>query len=652
MNRSKHALAVAIATILTLAAHVAALAATESPIYSFAGKKKGSAPQWPLTVTPDGLYFGSTANGGPYEMGEIFQLLPPNAKFNYWRKDPVYDFATLPSPSTSDGYAPSGNLVPGPLGSYSYYGTTLLGGQSTSAYCSTSGVATKGCGTVFQLWPPGVDAYWTKDIIYSFNDTAQNSAQIPDGAGPTSLIEDSDGNLFGTTSSGTIPGAPLGSTYGTVFELSSALVGDELEWNLTTLYQFNSTVEGNGYSEGSLVNPGLLMDSNGVIYGTTLDGGNLGASCTPPTGKQGCGTVFTLTPPSSPGAGWTYAMIYVFGGGTIDGALPNGGLRGGPGTGTSPGTYLWGTTQGGGASGQGTIFVVGQEFLDQPYTDTVVYSFTGGADGGVPMAGLLESDDGSYWGTTVQGGSKGAGDCSFNGTCGVVFELQRVSDFTHFIYKFSTVAQFAGEPSDGANPVAPLSIDQNGSLYGTTLVGGAYGGGTVFQIPDVAPVYTVATPTISPKAGGYTTPQTVSIADTQTNAKIYYTTDGSHPTTSVQEYMGPFTVSSNTTVKAIAALPGYLTSAVGHAVYIIEPMLPQPSFSLKAGTYTGPQPLSITDTMVGVSIYYTTDGTEPTTASTLYTSTISISASETVKAIAVLNGYLQSDPKVAIYTIN
>lgn len=649
---SKRALAVATATILAFAANVAAIAATESPIYSFAYKKKGSDPQWPLTVTSDGLFFGSTPNGGIYEMGEIFLLLPPNANFNYWRKDTVYDFAPAPSPSTADGYAPSGNLVPGPQGSYSYYGTTLYGGTSTSAYCNTNENLTKGCGTVFQLWPPAVDAYWTKDIIYSFNDTAQNSAQGPDGAGPTSLIEDSNGNIYGTTASGTIPGAPLGTTYGTVFELSSTLVDGELEWNLTTLYQFNSTVEGNGYSEGSVVNPGLLMDSTGVIYGTTQDGGILGASCTPATGKQGCGTVFTLTPPSSPGAAWTYAMIYVFGGGTTDGALPNGGLLGGAGTGSSPGTYLWGTTQAGGASGQGTIFVVGQEFLGQPYTDTVVHSFTGGTDGGVPMAGLLESDDGSYWGTTVQGGSKGAGACSFGGTCGVVFELQRVSDFTHFIYTFSTVAEFTGYPNDGANPVAPLSIDLNGSLYGTTTVGGSYGGGTVFEIPSVAPVYTVATPTISPKAGGYTTAQTVTIADTQANATIYYTTDGSHPTTSVQQYLGPFTVSSNTTVKAIAALPGYITSAVGHALYIIEPMLPQPTFSLKAGTYTGPQPLSITDTMVGVSIYYTTDGTEPTMASTLYNSTITVSTSETVKAIAVLNGYLQSDPKVAIYTIN
>jgi uncharacterized repeat protein (TIGR03803 family) len=236
--------------------------------------------------------------------------------------------------------------------------------------------------------------------------------------------------------------------------------------------------------------------------------------------------------------------------------------------------------------------------------------------------------------------------------CGVVFEYQRKFDFNRTVYTFSTIAEFAGYGyGDGSDPNTALGVDSNGSLYGMTNSGGTTGEGTIFMLADAAPVYTVATPSMSPPAGGYTTPQTVTITDSTGGATIYYTTDGTKPTSSSAEFLAPITVSSNETIKAIAMLNGWLPSAVVHAAYTIEPRVAKPTFSLKAGTYSTPQPLSMTDATVGAKIYYTTDGTKPTTSSTLYTAAITVSTTETIEAVAVLNGYLNSGIQNKTYTI-
>jgi hypothetical protein len=620
MDNRWHILAAAAASLLMLSGPCPSSAASETPIYAFKGKKDGSAPQWPLLVMPNSMSYGSTPTGGQYQMGEVFRMVPPSATDSSWRKQTVYDFANPATLGWTDGYAPDGNLVPGPEGSGSFYGTTQYGGESTDAACNAVEEATKGCGTIFQVWPPAAAGdTWSKAILYSFNNSG-------DGTGPNSLIEDSDGNLYGTTKT-------------TVFELSPSIVDGETVWTLTVLHAFNGTTDGTG------PNPGLLMDSTGVIYGTTPNG-----ALTYPNLNNG--TVFTLTRSSSPGA-WTYAQVYDFQGGTTDGAVPNGGLLGGEGTGSLPGVYLWGTTQAGGAYGLGTLFQLQQEYLDQPYYDSLQHSFSGGSDGGVPMAGLFESDDSSYWGTASQGGLVEAAYACESG-CGVVFEYQRKSDFTHFVYVFSTIAEFAGYGyGDGSDPNTTLGIDNNGSLYGMTNSGGTTGEGTIFMLADAAPVYTVATPSITPPAGGYTTPQTITITDSTGGATIHYTTDGTIPTASSAAYVEPITVSSNETIKAMATLNGWLPSAIAHAIYKIEPKAAKPTFSLKSGTYSTPQPLSMTDadTSLGASIYYTTDGTKPTTSSTLYTGTITVSTTETVEAVAVLNGYLNSAIQSENYTI-
>jgi len=167
-------------------------------------------------------------------------------------------------------------------------------------------------------------------------------------------------------------------------------------------------------------------------------------------------------------------------------------------------------------------------------------------------------------------------------------------------------------------------------------------------------VPTAATPGFSPAAGTYTSAQTVTISDTTSGAKIYYTTNGTTPTTSSTLYSGPITVSASETIEAIAAASGYTTSAVATAAYTINiAMTPAatPTFSPVAGTYSSAQTVTISDATSGAAIHYTTNGTTPTTSSALYSGPITVSASETIEAIAVATGFSTSAVGTAAYTI-
>ena len=163
---------------------------------------------------------------------------------------------------------------------------------------------------------------------------------------------------------------------------------------------------------------------------------------------------------------------------------------------------------------------------------------------------------------------------------------------------------------------------------------------------------TTATPAFKPAAGAYTSVQSVSITDTTTGAAIYYTTDGSVPSTSSTPYSVAITVSSTQTIRAIAIAPGYAQSTVASATYTITLPTATPVFTPAAGTYTGAQTVTIADATPGAIIYYTTNGTTPTTSSSQYPPVgIRVPATETIKAIAVATGYSQSAVASAAYTI-
>jgi hypothetical protein len=162
----------------------------------------------------------------------------------------------------------------------------------------------------------------------------------------------------------------------------------------------------------------------------------------------------------------------------------------------------------------------------------------------------------------------------------------------------------------------------------------------------------VTTPSFSPVAGTYSSTQTVTISDGTSGSTIYYTTNGTTPTTASATYSSVITVSSTETLEAIAAKTGYSNSAVGSAVYTIGSAAATPTFSPTAGAYGPAQTVTISDSTPGSTIYYTTNGTTPTTSSTKYTSTITVSSTETLEAIATASGYSQSAVGSAVYTIN
>lgn len=159
-----------------------------------------------------------------------------------------------------------------------------------------------------------------------------------------------------------------------------------------------------------------------------------------------------------------------------------------------------------------------------------------------------------------------------------------------------------------------------------------------------------ATPTFSPAAGTYNNNQSVTISTATGGATIYYTTNGSTPTTSSSVYSSAITVSSdNTTIKAIAVKAGLDNSSVGSATYRLT--CATPTFSPTAGTYTEAQTVTISCATTSATIYYTTNGSDPTTGSSVYSTSLTVSSTQTIKAIATASGYSNSAIASATYTI-
>ncbi len=165
-----------------------------------------------------------------------------------------------------------------------------------------------------------------------------------------------------------------------------------------------------------------------------------------------------------------------------------------------------------------------------------------------------------------------------------------------------------------------------------------------------------ASPTFSPAAGTYLGTQTVTISDATSGAAIFYTMDGSTPTASAggstQAYSGPLSVTSTQTIKAIAGSSSLAASTVSSATYTIEQRATPPIFSPASGTFAAAQAVTISSPTPGAVIYYTTDGSTPTASSTLYAGAISVTATKTINAIAIVSGYFDSTVSTGLYTIN
>jgi len=312
---------------------------------------------------------------------------------------------------------------------------SLIGDQSGNLYGTTEHGGSAGVGTVFKVAQDG-----TETVLHSF---------YLDGEFPLApVLMDASGNLYGTLSNGNRKKCGSG---GCVFKLAP----DGTE---TTVYSFKKPAV-----DGHTPLAGLISDSDGNLYGTTVEGG--GRRC-----SQNCGTVFKITPDG------TETILHVFGS-QGDGALPQAGLI------MDASGNLYGTTWSGGAHGFGfgTVFKLAPDG-----TETILHSFAGASDGAQPVAGLIADNLGNLYGTASIGGGTG---CRGNEGCGAIFKLAPEGTAT-------ILHAFQGG-SDGANPVAGLTADSAGNLYGTTLRGGGtgcakqLGCGTVFKFSQGTGLVTV-----------------------------------------------------------------------------------------------------------------------------------------------------------------
>ena len=211
--------------------------------------------------------------------------------------------------------------------------------------------------------------------------------------------------------------------------------------------------------------------------------------------------------------------------------------------------------------------------------------------------------------------------------------------------------------TDGTTPTTGSTVYSGVITVGSTETLEAIAIATNYSQSIVASAaYTIiplaATPTFSVTPGTYTVTQTVAISDSTPNATIYYTINGTTPTTGSSVYNGAITVGSTETLEAIAIASGYSRSGVASAAYVITPPAATPTFSVTPGTYSSAQTVAITDTTNGAVIYYTTDGTTPTTGSTLYSGPITVASSETIDAFATAPGYLPSSAASAAYIVD
>jgi uncharacterized repeat protein (TIGR03803 family) len=401
----------ALSLMAALAGAPLAQAQSYTVLHSFTGWADGANAHAGLIRDAAGNLYGTTSYGGAGQNGGCPYQLSLGCGIVF-RLDPAGNETVYPF-TGANGAVPMASLILDSAGNL--YGTTCDGGTSDG-------------GVVFKLDPSG-----TETVLYSF--TGGTDGGCPEAG----LIRDSAGNLFSTASRGGT------ANQGVVFQLDPAGVE-------TVLYSFTGEADG-GDPEG------LVRDSAGNFYGTTFTGGISRDACLGHT----CGVIFKLSPSGK------ITVLYSFTGGT-DGGNPAGVVR-------DPAGNLYGTAEAGGATtgacatglrhpGCGVVFK-----LDTAGREIVLHTFTGGADGAYPFAGLIRDSAGNLYGTTLNGGT--ADD-------GVVYELDAAANET-------VLYSFAGGAS-GGGPLSVLIRDPTGNLYGTASGGGVYnnscsgGCGVVFKL--------------------------------------------------------------------------------------------------------------------------------------------------------------------------
>jgi uncharacterized repeat protein (TIGR03803 family) len=350
---------------------------TKKTLYVFqGGPSDGQNPQARLILDAHGDLYGTTTGGGAAFVGTVFKLAP--AKRGEWKETIIHSFNC----NTGDGCSPYSFLISDKAGNL--YGTTTSGGGGDNTeFC------TNGCGTVFRL-SPQKDGSWTERLLYTFP-----KQFVPAGAVPyAGLWMDANGRLYGTTY--------YGGQGGVVFRLTPSTRG---LWKETVLHGFS-----NNGTDG--INPyaSVVMDGSGNLYGTTTRGGD---SSLP------SGIVFMLSPTAK--GEWIETIIHDFPSPRyVDGELPYTGV-----VEDAAGNLYGAASDGGGENegncpdydGCGVIYKLSPN-SDGTWSETILYAFQGGLDGGYPEDDVLAVDkQGNLLGTAVTGGTGGAG-------AGVVFKVK------------------------------------------------------------------------------------------------------------------------------------------------------------------------------------------------------------------------------------
>jgi uncharacterized repeat protein (TIGR03803 family) len=287
----------------------------------------------------------------------------------------------------------------------------------TTVAGGTGYCAGDGCGVVFQY------ASGSEVVLHAF-------AGNHDGFGPGGQVTiDPSGNIYGTTPDGGTPG--LGTVYG--------LTQSGKAWRERVLHAFTGRRDGSTGSLGA-----LLRDSSGNLYGVTETGGALGN-----------GTVFRVSP--THGAKAKLTTLYAFKG-TPDAGSPYGGLV------ADASGNLYGTTYYGGANGLGSVFELAKK--GNGFSERVLYSFKGGNDGSSSTSTLVFGSAGTLYGTTSAGGSS----CD----CGTIFSFNTKSRKEKVLHAF-------GGSNDGMYSYYGLTQEANGKFVGTTVAGGSFGQGAIFE---------------------------------------------------------------------------------------------------------------------------------------------------------------------------
>jgi uncharacterized repeat protein (TIGR03803 family) len=395
------------ASVLILVCAVTAMspAQTFTDLIDFNNTNGGFPFYMAMVQGVDGNLYGTTLGGGSAGSGTVFRLTPQG------KLTTLYSFCS--KSNCTDGVSPYSGLVQATDGNF--YGTTSRGGANTF-------------GTVFRITLGG-----KLTTLYSFCSQPNcTDGWLPYGP----LVQGTDGNFYGTTFFGG-PGSP---NHGTVFKITPAGA-------FTTLYNFCPQ---SGCADGAYPSAGLLQYTDGNFYGTTSDGGT-----------NGDGTVFKITP------GGNLTTLHSFDG--TDGAIPDAGLMV-----AANGNFYSTTSRGGSSDGGGVFEITAEGNL------TTLYSFCSPplcSDGEYPTAGLVQAPGGDFYGTTSIDGANGAGNF------GTVFKITALGALTT-LYNFCSQPNCADGVEPYGGLVQSTNGTFYGTNYegGDLSCDPPYGCGTIYSV--------------------------------------------------------------------------------------------------------------------------------------------------------------------------